>query len=44
MQFYDEVKMDHCRKIWFYTPAQEAGSVVGIIGIFAAIVAALAFI
>lgn len=29
--------MDHCRKIWFYTPAQEIGSAAGIILIFAAL-------
>jgi hypothetical protein len=29
--------MDHCRKIWFYTPAQEAGAVAGIVAIVAAL-------
>ena len=31
--------MDHCKKIWFYTPAQEAGAVAGIVAIVAALLA-----
>lgn len=31
--------MDACKKIWFYTPAQTAGQIAGIIALFAGMLA-----
>lgn len=36
--------MDACRKIYFFTPAQTAAQIAGIIGLGAAMVAALIFL
>lgn len=36
--------MDACKKVWFYTPAQYAAQIAGIIAISAGILAALVFL